>query len=117
MLFRSWLKFDWQTDHAAVNGDLFCVDSLFLPRFEKFSFNTKARSDIYTVESPDAIDPVPGAKTILRYAENRFSAATAYFGSYSVIVFGFPFETIVGEARRNQVMQAVIANFKKFSKN
>ncbi len=85
----SKLKFVWQTDHAVVNGDVFSVDSLFLTPFEKFKFNTNIRSDVYTVESPDAIDAADGAKTILRYSENRFSAATAYFGDYSVIVFGF----------------------------
>ncbi len=112
---QTWLKFDWQTDHAAVNGDLFCVDSLFLPRFETFRFNTEMRSDIYAVESPDAIDPKPGAKTILRYSENRFSAGTAYFGNYAVIAFGFPFETIIGEANRDRVMKAVISNFETHS--
>jgi hypothetical protein len=113
---KNELKFVWQTDHAAVNGDVFCIDSLFLTPFEKFSFNSEVRSDIYTVESPDAIDPVAGAKTILRYSENRFSAAIAYFGEYSVIVFGFPFETIVGEDSRNSVMKAVISNFEVHSK-
>ena len=105
---KNKLKIDWQTDHAVVNGEVFSVDSLFLNPFEKIQFNTEPRSDIYTVESPDAIDPASGAKIILRYSENRFSAATAYFGDYSVIVFGFPFETILGEEKRNEVMKAVL---------
>jgi len=105
------LKINWQTDHAVVNGDVFSVDSLFLNPFKKIQFNTTQRSDIYTVESPDAIDPANGAKTILRYSENRFSAATAYFGDYSVILFGFPFETIIGEENRTEVMRAIISNF------
>jgi hypothetical protein len=107
------LKINWQTDHAAVTGNVFSVDSLFLPAGEHFSFNTLYRTDIYAVDSPDAIDPVEGAKTILRYSENRFSAATAYFGEYSVIVFGFPFETIVDEGWRNRVMKTVLTSFKK----
>ena len=105
------LKIKWQTGYAATTGNLFCTDSLFLPRFTKFQFNTNVRPDIYTVESPDAIDPAEGAKTILRYSENRFSAATAYFGNYSVIVFGFPFETIIDEKSRNEVMKAVLNKF------
>ena len=105
------LKIIWQTDHAVVNGGVFSVDSLFIAPFEKFDFNTDIRSDIYTVESADAIDPAKGAKTILRYSENRFSAATAYFGDYSVVVFGFPFETIVDETWRNKMMEAVIFSF------
>ena len=105
---RDVLKIDWQTDHAAISGNVFSVDSLFLPELTGFQFNTQYRPDIYTVESPDAIDPANGAKTILRYAENRFSAATAYKGDYSVIVFGFPFETIVEEGWRNRVMRAML---------
>ena len=67
---------------------------------------------MYAIESPDAIDPANGAKTILRYSENRFSAATAYLGNdYSVIVFGFPFATIVEEDWRNQVMKTVLTSF------
>ncbi len=107
------LKVDWQTDHAAATGNVFSVDSLFLPKYETFHFNSEYRPDIYTVESPDAIDPAEGAKTILRYSENRFSAATAYFGDYSVIVFGFPFETIVNEGRRNQTMKSVLNWFNR----
>lgn len=109
---REILKFNWQTDHAASTGKVICVDSLFLPRFSFFYFNnTMIRDDIYTAESPDAIDPVTGAKTLLRYAENRFGAATAFHGDYSVIVFGFPFETIIDETWRNRVMKAVLSSF------
>jgi hypothetical protein len=102
------LKINWRADHAALNGKVFSVDSLFLPKFIDFDFNTEWSPEIYGVESPDAIAPVGKAKTILRYAENRYSAATAYVGEYTVIVFGFPFETITGEAWRNTVMKAVL---------
>ncbi|HEX9971969.1 MAG TPA: fibronectin type III domain-containing protein, partial [bacterium] len=106
------LKIDWQTNHAAVTGKVSSVDSLFIQSTEVFHFNTEYHPDLNAVESPDAIDPVKGAKTILRYAENRFSAATAYLGNdYSVIVLGFPFETIVDESWRNRVMRAVLSSF------
>lgn len=106
------LKIDWQTNHAAVTGKVYSVDSLFIQSKEVFEFNTDYRPDLYAVESPDAIEPAKAAKTILRYAENRFSAATAYFGNdYSVVVFGFPFETIVEEGWRNRVMRAVLSSF------
>jgi len=102
------LKINWQTDHAVATGGVFCVDSTFLPTFTSFEFNTQYRPDLYTVESPDAIDPAGNANTILRYSENRFGAATAYFGGYSVIVFGFPFESIVEKNWRHRVMKAVL---------
>jgi hypothetical protein len=108
------LKIDWQTNHAAVTGKVYAVDSLFIQSKEVFHFNTEYRPDLYAVEFPDAIDSVKGAKTILRYAENRFSAATAYLGNdYSVIVFGFPFEMIVDEGWRNRVMRAVLSQLAK----
>ncbi|MBN2090349.1 fibronectin type III domain-containing protein [candidate division KSB1 bacterium] len=103
------LKIDWQTNHAAVTGKIYSVDSLFIQSKEVFDFNTNYLPDLYAVESPDALDPANGARTILRYSENRFSAATAYLGNdYSVIVFGFPFDTIVDEGWRNRVMRAVL---------
>ncbi len=109
---REVLKIDWQTNHAAVTGKFYSVDSLFIQSNDIFHFNTEYQPDLYAIESPDAIDPANGAKTILRYSENRFSAATAYLGNdYSVIVFGFPFATIVEEDWRNQVMKTVLTSF------
>ncbi|MDZ7265472.1 MAG: fibronectin type III domain-containing protein, partial [candidate division KSB1 bacterium] len=108
------LKIDWQTHHAAVMGKVYSVDSSFIQSSEIFQFNKEYRPELYAVESPDAIDPAKGAKTILRYAENRFSAATAYLGKdYSVIVLGFPFETIVDENWRDELMRAVLTSFNK----
>lgn len=108
------LKINWQTQHAAVTGNVYSVDSSFLSSPDVFRFNTEYRPDLYAVESPEAIEPVGGAKTILRYAENRFSAATAYLGNdYSVIVLGFPFETIVDEGWRIRLMQAVLEFMRK----
>ena len=108
---RNQLKISWQTDHAVVNGSVFSVDSLFLQPFKKFDFNTSYHTDIYMVDAPDAINPADSARTILRYSENRFSAATAFYGNHSVIVFGFPFETIIQEDWRNSVMKAILTNF------
>ncbi|MDZ7331356.1 MAG: fibronectin type III domain-containing protein [candidate division KSB1 bacterium] len=106
------LNIDWQTNHAAVTGKVCAVDSSFLQSHEVFRFNTEYRPDLYAVESPDAIDPVPGTKTILRYAENRFSAGTAYLGNdFSVIALGFPFETIIDPTWRIRLMEAVLRSF------
>ncbi|NOZ63063.1 MAG: hypothetical protein GXO74_15540 [Calditrichaeota bacterium] len=111
MFARDVLKLAWQTDHAAVTGKVFCVDSLFLDRFATISFNTEVRDDIYRVESPDAFDPVGEAKRLFRYSENRFCAATSYFGDYGLVVFGFPFETIVEQSQRNKVMRQILQRF------
>ncbi len=114
---RSWerrfgediLRIFWVTDHAARTGDVVpaLYDSL---GFSNLHFNTSYHPRIYTVEAPDAFNPINGSQTILRYAENGFSAATAYSGDYRNIVFGFPFEAITSEKEREEVM-GIILNF------
>jgi hypothetical protein len=102
------LKIQWQTNHAARSGGVFTSDSLFAVEGESFIFNTGYDPKIYEVEAPDAIDPFEGATTILRYRENHFSAATAFKGQYGIVVFGFPFETIIAESDRIAVMKAIL---------
>jgi hypothetical protein len=45
------------------------------------------------------------------------SAAVAYDGPYNVVVFGFPFETILYDESRNQIMKAVFDFFVSTSNN
>ena len=111
MFARDVLKLAWQTDHAAVTGEVFCVDSLFFDRFDPLSFNTDFRDDIYRVESPDAFDPIGEAKALFRYSENRFCAATSYLGDYGLVVLGFPFETIEGQNAKNKIMTRILEIF------
>lgn len=108
---EKWLKMKWQTNHAAQSGKIFSVDSTFLSHPATLEFNTQPDSISYAVEAPDAINPAPGAKTILRYAENRFSAAIGYRGTYSVFICGFPYETIISPKDRNRIMQSVLTYF------
>jgi len=108
---QNTLHFQWQTDFAAATGRVFCADSLIAPRFSEFQFNTHRDNDLYPVESSDAIDAVNGATTLLRYAENKFSAAIHYSGTYRLFVFGFPFESIIEETWRNKIMSAILDNF------
>jgi len=69
-------------------------------------------SEIYNAEAPDALSPTNGSKTLLRYNENYFSAATGYNEEYGVVTFGFPFETIKSNTVRTQVMYAILNFFK-----
>ncbi|GAB4320387.1 MAG: xanthan lyase [Candidatus Sumerlaeia bacterium] len=65
---------------------------------------------VYGVESPDSINPAPKSKAfaVLRYADGGFCAAIAAREPHKVIVFGFPFETIVGEQTRAEVMKQIL---------
>jgi len=105
---RNSLKFDWTADHAAATGSIVAVDTTLFPKNFSFRFNTVLNDSIYAVEAPDAIDPIEGSRTILRYSENQYSSAVAYRKEYGVVVFGFPFEAILGAADRDRVMRAVL---------
>ncbi len=102
------LKYNLDTDHGAKTGEVFSSDSLFMTKFDKFGFNTALNNKIYAAQTPDAITHTAGSKTILRYTDNSFGAGTAYKEKYGSVVFGFPFETILGQKVRNEVMKAVM---------
>ncbi|MCK4641776.1 MAG: fibronectin type III domain-containing protein, partial [Candidatus Marinimicrobia bacterium] len=111
---QSNLKYKWRTDHAVKTGGVYSVDSLFMPFGNSFEFNTLLNPSLYAVESPDAIEPADTtAVTILRYRENNTSAAVGFKGDYSVVAFGFPFETIPDQGKRDEVMQAILNYLKK----
>jgi len=105
---RNTLRFAWDTGHAAREGKAFSTNPKFWPSVELIAFNTGYRPGIYTVEAPDAISPVKGAKTIFRYAENQFSAGISFSGTYRLVVLGFPFETILDQGQRDRFMKAVL---------
>ncbi|MBN1153302.1 N-acetylmuramoyl-L-alanine amidase [candidate division KSB1 bacterium] len=108
---QSILKFKKETDHAAVTGYVFSCDSTFLPDRFTLRYNVLDHIGLYKVESPDAVAPTGDSRTILRYAENRFSAGIFYEGTYRVIVLGFPFETITLPEHRDALMRAIVKKF------
>ncbi len=108
----NYLHFNLDADHAVVNGNVFCNTENFINRDYSFSFITELNDSLYNAEAPDAIKPAKGARTILRYSENSFSAAIAYKNSHSIIAFGFPFETIRTNQERKTVMSEILDYFK-----
>lgn len=107
------LHFQWRTNHAVNQGDLYATDDS-APLFKgKYSFNTSYDPSIYTVEAPDAIDPDgAGARTIFRYRQNNSSAGVGFKGSYRSVVCGFPFETLKSPLERKEFMSQIL-NFLK----
>ena len=111
------LKYFHRTNHAVKNGSITVTDSTFKSKIVDFQFNTSYHPNIYTAEAPDAIEPADSlARTIFRYKENNMSAAVAFDGPYKVVIFGFPFETILGEESRTKTMRAVLDFFTSKSK-
>lgn len=104
------LKYRWRTNHASKSGAVYSVDSLLLGRGYQLEFNTILSEDLYAAEAPDGIEPVDSLGfTFLRYRENNISAAVAHIGDYRVVAMGFPFETILDAAVREEMMAAVLA--------
>lgn len=104
------LKYTFQSDHAVKTGKVYPVSNIFDYK-SSFEFNTEYCMDYYKVEAPDAIKGINGGRTILRYAENNYSAAVAYKDKYGVIAFGFPFETIKSGSARNNLMKSIFEFF------
>jgi len=105
---RETLKCTWVTDHASRTGEVVTADTSFLPASTPIRFSTSVNDSIYAVESPEALGPVRGGKTLLRYAENLFSAGIGQKGSYNIVVLGFPFETIVQPLQRTALMKSIL---------
>ena len=107
------LKLKWAANYGSRNGIVFSVQDSFLARNQTFRFNTTYSPRIYTVEAPDAINPFKGAETLLRYMENRYGAGIGYKKEYGLVIFGFPFETVLKKRDRNRLMKAVMEYLNK----
>ncbi len=104
---RKILKLDLEGNYGAGSGHVFSISENFIPFGHTVQFNCQYTSDYYAVEAPDAISAVNGSTVILRYRENERGAAVAYSGTYRMIVFGFPFESIFREKERHGLMRGV----------
>jgi hypothetical protein len=109
---RSKLKFRLDSDHAVLNGSVYSINENFMKQNFQFTFNTELNDSIYAVEAPDALGNVNGSEVLLRYDENLYSAAIGYKDEYGVVVFGFPFETILDRNVRDEVMLGVLTYLK-----
>jgi hypothetical protein len=102
------LHYTWAADHASSSGRVFFnSDSLFTSD-SLLQFNQDYNQTVYTVEAPDALNPVKDSYTILRYKDNSFSAAVGHKGEYNTVITGFPFESIIEQKQRNYLMKKVL---------
>ena len=108
------LKYKWRVGRAAKTGGVKEVASPYSLQKMRFNYNKDFNSEIYRVESPDAIEPVDKlSHTVLRYSENNLSAAVAYKDNYRTYIIGFPFETITETNRRDELMKTILDFFTK----
>jgi hypothetical protein len=108
------LHFKPRTSHAVKTGKAYTTDYVSSSFKGIYNFNTSYNSSIYSVEAPDAIEPADkSALCALRYSENNTSAGVVYDGLYKTFILGFPFETIISEEERRNLMKDIIEFFSK----
>ena len=109
---RDVLGFTWRTNHATRSGRYEATE-FAKPFFNgEGSFNQKYHREVYTVESPDGILPAgKEAFSALRYSGNSVGAAVALRREYRSLVMGFPVESIVNKAERQELLRNVMHFF------
>lgn len=101
------LHYKFDSDHAVKSGGVVSVRNNLHFSEVSISFNTGFNEHIYKVEAPDALGPVNGSETILRYSENYYSAGVGYKSEYGVVAVGFPFESIISLDERILLMKKI----------
>ena len=105
---KSVLRYDYRGGQASRRGEARIVASPARMDRERFYFNTEPCRDFYPVEAPDALRPVGGGFTVMRYDDGDQTAAVGYTGDYRSLAMGFPFEAIVDEGQRDRLMQQIM---------
>jgi len=108
------LHFTWRTHHAAADGSVKVTDQAAKHFPQIIQFNAGYHPEIYKVESPDAIEPAgEGSFRIYRYASGSRSAGVAYKGTYHTVALGFPFEALIHEEQRTELMSGIMKFFER----
>jgi N-acetylmuramoyl-L-alanine amidase len=109
-----YLHFTHRTDHAVNKGEVYATDYAFRNFTGSFEFNSAYSPSVYSVESPDAIEPAgEHAICAFRYSQKNLSAGVIFEGNNRTMVLGFPFETILKEENRNFLMMQILKFFEK----
>ena len=103
--------------HAALDGDhatrqgrvrIVAAPSGAFTRSE-YRFHTEPCAEHYTVEAPDALQPVgEDAAAVMRYTENGRIAGVASTENGRTFVMGFPFEAVETPQARTRLMRDIL---------
>ncbi|MBQ2019803.1 MAG: hypothetical protein II210_03025, partial [Rikenellaceae bacterium] len=104
------LHYQQRNNHSSQTGTVMSVDAkrngFALPAC---TFMTKEGYSQYRVEAPDALEPADKkGMRVYRYSDTSMNAGVAYDGKQRIVVLGFPFESIIGEAEREGVMNGIM---------
>ena len=98
---------------TSCSGEKFVVakNGLFGNIVVPIEFNSSFSGNIYKTENPCAIAPLKDASVILEYVNNKIPAAVSFKGKHKVIALGFPFETLLSESVRADMMNSILDFF------
>ncbi len=117
--YETVLKADYVADDAGTYNLTPAAGSIFAG-LATFSFSNGSTfssldGDYYDAEFPDVINPQPGAAAALSYSGGSGGTAAIQAqgtaGNGSIVMFGFPFETITNATRRQEIMDRVLDFF------
>ena len=116
--FENTLKGNYVADDAGVyTANVSATPGIF-NGLSNFAFSSGASSTVYSsrddqvydVATPDVIAPQTGAATSLTYSTNSagIQVGTGGIGTGSIVMWGFPVETMTNETRRQQALGRVL---------
>jgi hypothetical protein len=112
---RSFFENTLKGNYVADDANTYNVTATGGGIFAGLSFSFDNGAQFYNTDYPDVIAPQPGAVQALAYSGGTGGSAgiqlTGSGGRGSVVVFGFPFETITTAANRAAVMDRVLGFF------
>ncbi len=112
---KSFYENTLHTSYVSDDAGTYAAAGTSWSIFAGITLNFDNGSSVYDVDYPDVIGPRSGASTAMTYTGGTGGgAATVYEGTDgrgSLVVFGFPFETIADAAIRAQVMDSVLEYF------
>ncbi len=111
---RSFYEGTLLANYVSDDANTYNVNGISGRIFDGLSFAFDDGSQFYNAEYPDVINPQAGALAALTYANGAGNAAIQAIGTGgkgSVVMLGFPFETITTAANRAAVMDRVLNFF------
>ena len=112
------LHYRWRTANASNCGQVKTTTTTikgFDNQRTSYTYHHLPNAQNYHVCNVDAIEPYgQGACTIMRYADNQISAATAYRGrNYRCCIFGFPIECLTSQTDIDDILSRIIRFFEQ----
>ena len=111
------LGYRWRTDQASRTGQVRSARNPLADYSEMgvFGFHNAVNPEMYSVESPDGLEPASAAgKTLFRYADTGISAGVGYEGDgYRAVSLGFPIEVLHEKEDINKIINITLDFFKK----